>query len=61
MRGLDELAASRTADVARIYHQNSGWVFQGKTVAQIVRMSVSFLTDCGLHGAAERLRTATSG
>ena len=61
MDGLNRLAASKVADVARIYHQNPHWVFQGKTVGQLVQMSVSYMTECGLHRAAARLRAATSG
>ena len=39
----------------RIYRQNPDWIFQGKSVAQLVDMSVTFLGECGLHHAARRL------
>jgi hypothetical protein len=61
LAGLDRLAAGKVPVVARIYHRDKAWVFQGKTVAQLVQMSVSFLTECGLHGAAARLTRATAG
>ena len=59
--GLEHLAGAKVGTLARIYHQNRGWYFQGKTVRQLVQMSVSFLTECGLHRTAARLRQATSG
>ena len=46
--------------VARIYKRNPSWTFQGKTVAQLVQMSETFLDECGLHQSARRLRAATS-
>src|SRR5438034_1258295 len=49
IRGLDALATSKVGALARVYRQNPHWVFQGKTVAQLVQMSVPFLTECGLH------------
>ena len=61
MDGLNRLAASKVADVARIYHQNPHWVFQGKTVEELVQMSSTFLDECGLHAAARQLRHQTDG
>ena len=58
IRGLDRSAAAEIPVVARIYRRNPGWVFQGKTVARLVRISVGFLNDCGLHQAASRLQRA---
>jgi hypothetical protein len=46
--------------LARVYRQNPGWIFQGKTVAELVQMSQTYLEECGLHEAARRLRAATS-
>jgi hypothetical protein len=59
--GLDRQAAGKVPVIAAIYRRNKTWIFQGKSVEQIVRMSVSFLTECGLHGAAARLSRATTG
>jgi uncharacterized protein YjiS (DUF1127 family) len=57
---LEQQAGSQVPVLARIYKQNPSWIFQGKTVAQLVQMSRTFLDDCGLHGAARRLERATS-
>ena len=57
---LEHQAASQVPTLARIYKQNSAWIFQGKTVAQLVQMSRTFLDECGLHRAARRLELATS-
>jgi hypothetical protein len=46
--------------IVRVYRQNSAWVFQGKTVAELVQMSVTYLDECGLHQAARHLRAAKS-
>lgn len=46
--------------LARVFRQNPDWIFQGKTVAELVDMSVALLDDCGLHQSARRLRAATS-
>jgi hypothetical protein len=54
-------AQSHLPDLVRIYRQNPDWIFQGKTVAQLVRMSITFLDECGLHDTAGRLRRAVSG
>lgn len=54
-------AQSRLPDLVRIYRQNPDWIFQGKTVAELVQMSTTFLDECGLHDTAKRLRQATSG
>jgi hypothetical protein len=46
--------------IARVYRQNPAWIFQGKTVAELVQMSAGFLDECGLHQAARRMRAAKS-
>ena len=53
-------AQTQIPPVARVFGQNPDWIFQGKTVAELVDMSVSFLDECGLHQSARRLRAATS-
>jgi hypothetical protein len=47
--------------LAQIYRRNPDWVFQGKTLAQLVQMSRTYLDQCGLDQAARRLAAATSG
>jgi hypothetical protein len=44
-----------------VYKRNPGWIFQGKSVKQLVVITNTFLDECGLHAAALRLRRATSG
>ena len=61
MAGLDHLAESKVPTLVAIWRRNRNWVFQGKTVDQLVHTSVSFMTECGLHEAAARLQAATSG
>jgi hypothetical protein len=53
-------AESKVPVLARIYKRNRNWIFQGKTVAELVQTSNSFLDECGLHAAARRLRASTS-
>jgi uncharacterized protein YjiS (DUF1127 family) len=54
-------AQSKVPVLARIYKRNKNWVFQSKTVAELVQMSNSYLDECGLHAAAGQLRSLTSG
>jgi hypothetical protein len=59
-------AAERQAEkqipvLAETYSRDPNWVFQGKTVAQLVQMSRTYLDQCGLDRAARRLAAATSG
>jgi hypothetical protein len=53
-------AQSQIPHLVRVWRQNPDWIFQGKTVAELVQMSVTFLDECGLHEAAADLRAATS-
>jgi hypothetical protein len=57
----EKQAAQQVPTLARIYKQNPNWVFQGKTVSQLVVMTKTFLDECGLHAAAGRLQRAVSG
>jgi uncharacterized protein YjiS (DUF1127 family) len=52
-------AEKQVPALAQIYRRNPSWIFQGKTVAELVSMSSTLLDDCGLHAAARRLRQAT--
>ena len=53
-------AQAQIPHLARVYRQNPHWIFQGKTVDELVQMSVTFLDECGLHEAARRLRAVRS-
>jgi uncharacterized protein YjiS (DUF1127 family) len=60
LAGTERQADKQIPVLARIYRRNPNWVFQGKTVAELVQLSRTYLDDCGLHRAARRLRGATS-
>jgi hypothetical protein len=60
LRITERQAESQIPTLVRIYKRNPAWIFQGKTVAELVRMSESYLDECGLHAAARRLREAPS-
>ena len=53
-------AQSQVPVLAGIYRRNPAWIYQGKTVRELVAMSVTYLDECGLHAAARRLSRATS-
>jgi hypothetical protein len=54
-------AEKQVGVLAGVYKRNHGWIFQGKSTAELVVMTETFLDECGLHAAARRLRQATSG
>jgi hypothetical protein len=54
-------AAQKVPTLARIYKQNRNWIFQGKSVAELVVMTKTYLDECGLHDPARRLQQAVSG
>jgi hypothetical protein len=57
-----ELQARKQVDVlAAVYKRNPSWIFQGKSVNDLVVMTNTYLDECGLHRAAVRLRRLTSG
>jgi hypothetical protein len=57
---LERQAQAQIPTLLRIYRQNPNWIFQGKTVSELVQMSVAYLDECGLHTAARRLRAGGS-
>jgi len=62
-KALGTLEATATEDarkLARVYRRNPNWIYQGETVRQIVRDSLTALDACGLRAAAGTLRTRTS-
>jgi hypothetical protein len=61
----DMATAGRQAEkqipaLVKIYKRNPNWIYQGKSVKQLVQMSISYLDQCGLHAAARRLGAAAS-
>lgn len=60
MKITEHQAQSQVPALAKIYKQNKDWIFQGKTVSELVQTSITFLDECGLHAAAHSLRKATS-
>lgn len=61
MAVTEHQAQAQVPALVAIYRQDPGWVFQGKTVRQLVTMSASYLDECGLHAAARSLRESASG
>ena len=58
---LDATATEDARKLARVFARNPNWIYQGETVRQIVKDSLTALDACGLHGAAGTLRARTSG
>lgn len=52
---LDATATSSSRTLASVYRRNPAWIYQGETVAAIVKDAVSTLSDCGLPGAKTAL------
>jgi len=62
-RDLHKLELAVSSDVSKlagVFHRNRKWIYQGDTIAEISSDAVSMLHDCGLHGAAEQLKKATT-
>ena len=60
MAAVEHQAQKQVPVLAKIYKQNPNWIFQGKSVADLVSTSSTFLDECGLHAAASQLRKQTS-
>jgi hypothetical protein len=60
LAATERTASKQVPVLARIYKQNPDWIFQGKSVSELVQLSSSYLDECGLHRAAGFLRAATS-
>jgi hypothetical protein len=56
---LDATATSSARKLASVYRRNPAWIYQGDTVATIVKDAVSTLSDCGLSGAKATLTHLT--
>jgi hypothetical protein len=57
---LEATATSYGRQLAGVYRRNPAWIYQGKSVREIVEDSGSMLRACGLHRAAAALSAATS-
>ena len=56
---LEATATSSARKLASVYRRNPAWIYQGETVAAIVKDAVSTLSDCGLDGAKATLTHLT--
>lgn len=57
---LEATASSSATKLASVYAKNPAWIYQGETVEEIVRDTLSMLSTCGLTQAEHMLRHATS-
>ncbi len=53
---LEATASSSARKLASVDARNPNWIYQGETVAEIVRQSVAYLEACGLADSAAVLR-----
>ena len=49
-------AGAHAHELATVLHRNPAWIYQGETVAQIVKDARDALVECGLGQAAKPLR-----
>jgi hypothetical protein len=56
----EQQAEKQVPVLAQIYRRDRNWIFQGKSVGELVSMSSALLEECGLHVAARSLRQETS-
>jgi hypothetical protein len=56
---LEATATSSARKLASVYRRNPAWIYQGETVAAIVKDAVSTLSDCGLASAKTTLAHLT--
>jgi hypothetical protein len=56
---LEATAISDSQKLTSVYARNPAWIYQGETVGQIVKDSISALRSCGLERAATALARGT--
>lgn len=56
---LEATASVSARKLATVYRRNPAWIYQGETVHDIVRDSLSMLSACGLTKAESTLAQAT--
>ena len=59
LQTLEATATSSAQKLAKVYARNQEWIYQGETVHDIVRDSLSMLSGCGLTQAQSALAHAT--
>lgn len=59
LAALEATAAAGARKLASVYRRNPVWIYQGETVAAIVKDAASTLEDCGLNGARAELGRQT--
>jgi hypothetical protein len=60
LASLERQAMASAHSLASVYHRNAAWIYQGETVHDLVRDSLSMLHACGLTHAESTLLKATS-
>jgi hypothetical protein len=48
---LEATASTSARKLASVYRRDPAWIYQGETIAVIVKDATSALDDCGLSGA----------
>ncbi len=56
---LEASAVANVSALAPVVVRNPRWIYQGKTLGQIVALSIRYLDDCSLRRAARRLQRET--
>lgn len=59
LKTIEATATSSAQKLASVYVRNQKWIYQGETVHDIVRDSLSMLSACGLTKAQRALAHAT--
>jgi hypothetical protein len=59
LKALEAAVAPSVKKLASVYARNPAWIYQGKTVHDIVIEAISMLNTCGLHHAATTLGRTT--
>ena len=59
LQTLEATATSSAQKLASVYARNTAWMYQGETVHDVVRDSLSMLSACGLTRAQSALAHAT--
>ncbi|MGB9183415.1 MAG: hypothetical protein WCB67_05060 [Solirubrobacteraceae bacterium] len=55
---LEVTASAAARNLETVYRRDRNWIFQGETVGQIVKQSVSMLKACGLNQSAAALSSS---
>jgi hypothetical protein len=55
LAAIEADARGRARELAGVFRRNPAWIYQGDTVRQLVALSVDYLRECHLAGAAADL------